>query len=181
MYRRISIVGITLIAVTAPLSSAQAASRPAHVAGVSVGDSCLVGTWHDNQGFFSTLWNGQKVKLHGGGGDIDHISADGTDHDNWMHSKPSYGTYQGYRLKETVRGHNLLRFHKVAAHKLRNVELGWSSGSTNKYVYRGSHYTGYLNQSGTSASYYRCNATTLTWTTKKGKVLGTETRLSRTP
>lgn len=142
-------------------------------------DHCLVGTWHDNRGLSSTQWDGQKVVMHMRGGDIDHIASNGHDHDSWMHAKPEYGTYQGYRLKEVVRGHNLLVFRKTGTGRMRATERGWSSGSTNRYVYRGQHSTGYLNQSGHSTVRYRCTAKKLTWLTKKGTVSGTETRISR--
>ena len=53
--------------------------------------------------------DGHYVAPHGGGGDIDHISADGTDEDTWgAKAKPLCGTYQGRTLKEVLHGQNIL-------------------------------------------------------------------------
>jgi hypothetical protein len=154
-----------------------AAKRPA------IGDSCLVGTWHDNAGKTTTNWDGHTVKMHAGGGDVDHIFASGIDKDNWQSSKPIVGKYQGHKLTEQIRGHNKVRFAaRPNAHpaKLTITELGWTAKSSNRFVYRGQHSTGYLNQSGTIASTYRCTSTTLTYL-MKGKVVSTETRVSTKP
>jgi hypothetical protein len=171
-----------VIAGVAPIVSANGVSgATTHLQAAGIGDQCLVGTWHDRGGLSSTLWKDQKVVMHFKGGDIDHIFATGTDSNNWKPSKPLYGTSQGYRLKETIRGINSLKFHKIGKGKLLVDEQGWSVNSTNKYVYRGQHSTGYLNQTGHAIQYYRCTARKLTWLTKKGKVTGTETRVSHTP
>jgi hypothetical protein len=148
-----------------------------------IGDGCLVGTWHDKAGRTSTLWQGHRVPMRAGGGDIDHIAGNGIDHDNWRKSKPIVGHYAGHRLTERIRGVHKQRLTATGhghSGTLTIVNRGWSAHSTNTYVYRGHHSTGYLNQSGSVTVRYRCNATTLRLI-KKGKVVGTENRLSRKP
>jgi hypothetical protein len=152
-----------------------------HATKPRIGHRCLIGTWRDGKGVSSTLWNGHKVKMRYGGGDVDHIHASGRDTDNWTHSKPFIGKVKGHKLKEVIRGHNVLHFKSIGRHKLRTTEKGWSKGSTNRYVYRGKHVHGYLNQHGHHTQYFRCTAKTLTWKTKKGKVVGKEFRISRKP
>lgn len=180
---------LTLSLLTGSVTALVVGGLPATTAGATlttspaVGDKCLIGTWHDNPGRTSTIWNGQKVPMRAGGGDVDHIAANGIDHDNWHKSKPNVGTYAGHRLTERIRGVNSQQLTATGhghTRTLKIVELGWTSNSTNKYVYRGHHSTGYLNQTGTFKVRYRCSATTLRYI-KKGKVVGTETRLSSKP
>jgi hypothetical protein len=132
----------------------------------------------------STKWNGTTVVMHAGGGDVDHITKSGIDHDSWAKSAPLVGRFRGHPLTETVRGVNKLSIHagKVAHHaSLTMTELGWTSTSTNRYVYRGHHSKGYLNQTGVHIVRYRCSSTTLTFLGHRGHVIGTETRLSDKP
>jgi hypothetical protein len=183
MMWRYSVVAASLAGLAiAGLPAAHAgAARPSRT---SVGDSCLVGTWHDNHGKTSTRWNGHQVAMRAGGGDVDHISASGIDHDNWAKSLPIVGTYLGHRLTEKVRGENtqLIHAHTVNHHAVITVtERGWSAKSSNRYVYRGKHSTGYLNQTGVHTYRYRCTATRLILMGPKGHVSGSETRLSTSP
>ncbi|HEX3824082.1 MAG TPA: hypothetical protein VHV79_06435 [Mycobacteriales bacterium] len=174
-----SLVGLgapSVFAMTAVSGAAGAAS-----AAPKVGDSCLIGTWHDNASKTTTQWNGKTVKMHTKGGDIDHIRASGVDHDSWAKAKPLYGTVSGHKLTEVIRGHNLLHLlAKPHAHRVIYTEDGWTPKSTNRYVYRGDHSKGYLNQTGSYASPYRCTAKKLTFL-REGKVVDTETRLSTKP
>jgi hypothetical protein len=172
------IAGLVTVGLPAAAASGAPSAKPA------VGDPCLIGTWHDNAGTTSTLWNHKKVVMHAGGADIDHINAAGIDHDNWRRSKRLVGTSAGYKLVEHIRGVNTEKMVASGSddkRKLKVTEQGWAKHSTNKYIYNGHHYTGYLNQSGHSTARYRCTAKTLTWLTHKGKVRGTETRTSRKP
>jgi len=167
----------------ASLTGAQVAS--AHTSAVSTlgGHSCLVGTWRDDGGLTSTTWDGHTVAMHGGAGNLDHISANGTDHDSWgSKSKPLYGKYRGHTLREVIRGRNTITIRgKAHSDKLRLTEDGWSSGSTNTYTYEGHTYSGYLNQSGTFTEYFRCTAHKLTWRSNKLIFTDAETRISRKP
>lgn len=160
------------------LPGAGGAARPA---GPKIGDRCLVGTWRDRGGVTSTTVDKTRVRLTYHGGDVDHIHATGWDHDSWTHSKPLVGRYKGHRIEQRIRGHNLLRLRVVGGHKLRTTEKGWSKGSTSRYVYRGHHLTGTLPQHGHYVQRFRCTAKTLTFLTSKGKVVSTETRVSRRP
>jgi len=179
MLKSLAATGIVTVLLAMSAPAAIAGSSRSEEAGSSI-PKCLVGTWHDNAGTTSTEWDGHRVTMHAGGGDVDHITAKGVDHDNWYKSKPAYGTYQGSRLKETIRGINKITF-TVSKGKIHVTEDGWNSKATNKYVYRGQHSTGYLNQTGHSTVRYRCTAKKLTYLNKKGKVTGTETRKSRKP
>jgi hypothetical protein len=166
--------------VVAGVPAAQAA--PAHASRTSVGDRCLIGTWHDNHNRTSTRMNGKRVVMHAGGGDVDHIAASGVDHDSWADSLPLVGRYLHHPLTEQVRGENTQLIHSSRKHHhlvMTVTEQGWSVHSTNRYTYRGKHFSGYLNQSGVHTYRFRCTATTLTFLGPKGKVTGTETRLSR--
>lgn len=168
-----------LVALTATTS--QGASATTSRTQASIGDKCLVGTWRQNVQPQTTKWNGTVVKMRYGGGDIDHFFANGTERDDWNHSKDFVGAYQGYRLVEWIRGSHTETLRVVAPRQLRASGGQWSSGSSNTYSYRGHTYVGYLNNGGTWTDYYRCSTTTLTWLSKSGKKLSTETRLSRTP
>jgi hypothetical protein len=147
-----------------------------------IGDSCLVGTWRDGEGHSSIRWDGHLVAMHGGEGDIDHVSADGTDEDTWgTRSKSLYGRYKGHTLKETFRGHNTLTIHATKhGHRISVTEDGWSAGSTNKYVYEGRTSSGYLSQHGTNYYNYICTASKFKWRYKHHTV-DSETRISRIP
>jgi hypothetical protein len=177
----------TSIATCAALAALLVGGLPAGAAGgtpgkqPALGDACLVGTWHDNPGQTTTTWNSQKVKMHYRGGDIDHIAASGLDSDNWRHAKKAVGTAAGYKLVEQVSGVNHLKFKVIRKGVLRTTEKGWSSHSKNIYHYQGQRYVGYLKQSGHHKQHYSCTAHTLTFKTKKGKVLETETRTSKKP
>lgn len=177
-HRLISAGGIAAVVLVmgSAAHAAPAAHRPPRPKGL---DSCLVGTWHDHAGPSSTRWNGHLVKMHYRGGDIDHIARSGVDHDNWVHAKRSVGTYQGSQLTELIRGHNLLTFKQAGKGRLHVTEDGWSNDSTNTYVYQGQHSTGILNPSGHWTDYYRCTAHKLSWLSRSGKVLSTETRRSK--
>jgi hypothetical protein len=180
---RYSVVGLGVAGlVVAGLPAATAGAAPSKTP--AVGDRCLIGTWRDNHGVTSTKWNGHTVKMRAGGRDFDHISASGIDRDGWNSSKPLVGKLAGHRLTERVRGTNTLLFR---AHRhghvntLVETEKGWGKHSINRYVYRGKHSTGYLNQTGTFTLQFRCSLTTLTYLGKKGRVRGTETRVSFEP
>lgn len=175
-----SVAGLTVAG--APVTHAAPAQAASAQAGrTSVGNHCLVGTWHDNHNRTSTRMNGKRVVMHAGGGDIDHIAASGVDHDNWAASLPLVGPYLHHPLTEQVRGKNTQLIHASRQHHhlvMTVTELGWSAHSSNRYTYRGKHFTGYLNQSGVHTYRFRCTVTTLTFLGPKGKVTGTETRLS---
>lgn len=142
---------------------------------------CLVGTWRDSAGRMYTTWDGHRVTMHGGGGDIDHIFAAGIDQDSWNSSKPFYGRYQGHRLEEIMRGDNTLSLvDTVHGNELRIVEDGWSTGSTNKYIYESRTIAGYPAKNGSSTmTYFRCTARTLTW--YSDGIVNTEIRISHQP
>lgn len=166
----------------ASLPAAQAA--PARSAHHSIGDKCLIGTWVNGHSQSKTIFNGVKVVMHAGGGDVDHISKSGIDHDNWMKSMPLVGKYRGHPLTEQIRGKNkqLLHASKVGHHReLTVTERGWAPGSTNRYLYRGHHRPGFLTMTGTHTYRFRCTATTLTLMGPKKHVIGVETRISRKP
>jgi hypothetical protein len=184
--RRLALLaGITGLALVAlPLGDASAnrlalSSSPPP----PIGDNCLIGTWQAGRGVASTLYRGETVRMHFRGGDIDHISGSGVDHDNWKHAKPAVGRLHGHNLVEQVRGVNRTRLRAArhhGTHTLSVTERGWSRSSTNRFVYRGKHSRGYLRQSGTSTVNYRCTARKLTLR-RHGKVIERETRLSRKP
>jgi hypothetical protein len=144
-----------------------------------VGDHCLIGTWHDNAIKTSTYFEGHKVHMRYGGGDIDHISASGIDHNTWIHAKPLIGSYRGHRLKQVIHGYQRLLFKVTGPHRLRNTEKGWTKSSTNSYHYRGKHHAGVLPKSGVTHERFHCTAKTLTLTTTHGTVLARETRIAR--
>ena len=149
----------------------------------TVGDSCLVGTWQDGSGNTSSTFDGVKVTMHGGGGDIDHISSNGNDQDAWGSGvKPFYGTYRGHTLKQIMRGENVTTISASPRNHTVSVKQdGWSSGSTNTFYYEGKTYNGYFGPTGQVYSYtYQCNSKTLVWETS-GRAVDTETRISRTP
>jgi hypothetical protein len=179
----LGVAGVLLSAtVVAGLPAANAAAERSK--GPAVGDRCLIGTWRDNGGVTSTRWNGHHVKMHARGGDFDHIHASGLDRDGWDSSKRLVGKLAGHRLTERVRGNNslLLRAHRHAHGGIVvETEQGWGKRATNRYVYRGKHSRGYLNQTGTFTFRFRCTLTTLTFLGKKGGVRGTETRVSFKP
>jgi hypothetical protein len=173
------VVVATVIGVLAhsAIGSVSSAAKP-----VGIGDSCLIGTWRDGEGHNSTRWNGQQVSMYGGGGDIDHMSASGTDEDTWgVESKPLYGTYQGHALKEMIRGYNTLAIHAMkSGHRLSVTEDGWSAASTNRFVYEGRRYSGYLSQHGTTYYNYECTASKFKLV-EGNRTVDRETRISRIP
>jgi hypothetical protein len=175
--------GVAVLVIGAiPASTSASPTHSSHKK--KIGDSCLVGTWRDEGGKTSTLWDGTKVPMHYHGGDVDHIKSNGHDHDNWKNAKKLTGHVNGSKLTEHIHGKNTVRFstsghgHKAS---VTEKEKGWSNGSTNKYHYRGKHVKGYLSQTGSSTVHYTC--TSKKWKTynKKGKVVGTEKRLSNKP
>lgn len=163
------------------LPAANGVPSAPHASKVTLGNACLVGTWRDGPSPSSTTWDGHPVAMAFGGGDIDHINAQGVDHDSFTHAKPFIGTFRKHQLKETIRGNNLLQLRALSGNRLRRTEKGWSKASTNRYVYRGQHVTGTLIQTGKSVAHYRCSATTLTFLTTHGKVIAKEKRISRKP
>jgi hypothetical protein len=170
---------LTLGLPAATASTVVAAHKPA-----AVGDRCLIGTWRDNGGTTTTRWNGHTVTMHTRGGDFDHIAASGRDRNTWADSKALVGRFGGHRLTERVRGQNSLLLRATSSATGGTVvetEQGWLARSTNRYVYRGQHSTGYLNQTGSFSFSFRCTLTTLTFLAKGGKVLSSETRLSFEP
>jgi hypothetical protein len=149
-----------------------------------VGDACLVGTWRDHGYQTTTTDNGTVVQLTGRSGNVDHISAAGTDSDVYgPTSLPFYGAYNGSTLEEALQGEDIVSLHaNPQKHQVTEVDHGWTVNSTSKYVYQGSTNTGTLNKpSGKPVVYgYRCTASTLTWLLK-GKVNDVETRVSNKP
>jgi predicted Ser/Thr protein kinase len=149
-----------------------------------IGDACLVGTWRDGGYHTTTTYNGTTVQLVGGSGNIDHISAAGTDTDVYGPSSlPFYGTYGGSTLEEALQGEEMFSLHaNPRDHRATRVDHGWTVGSTTKYVYQGSTINGIFNKPDTTPTTYSygCTATTLTWA-YKGKVDDTETRVSTKP
>jgi hypothetical protein len=181
--RALVVLGAAGLAV-AMLPAGSAGADPARGGHHSIGAKCLVGTWVANHGRTTTRFNGLNVVMHAGGGDVAHIAASGVSHDNWAKSLPLVGNYRGHPLTEHIRGVNKQRLHaaKVGHHlELTVTELGWSPDSTNRYLYRGHHRPGYLNQVGVHTYRFTCTATTLTFKGPKGHVIGTETRTSRKP
>lgn len=183
-----AVVALSAAGITAaglPMATAGAAGATAAGAGSArIGDRCLVGTWRDHGGRTSTNWNGHKVTMHSRGGDFDHISASGVDHDSWHSSKPLVGRFQHHRITERIRGFNtlLLRTHGRPGHRSVTMsERGWSAHSRNTFVYRGKRSTGYLSQSGRVSVGFRCSLTTLTFLSRHGHVIGRETRVSFKP
>ena len=168
-----------LRASTKPTPKPTPASKPP-----PIGDACLVGTWQDNGGHSTTTYNSTTVQLTGGGGNLDHIAASGTDNDVFgPTSLPFYGTYNGSTLEEALQGEQVLSLRaNPGKHQLTFVSRGWTVGSTVKYVYQGSTTTGTFNTptSTPTVDGYRCTASTLTWLAK-GKVTDTETRASDKP
>jgi hypothetical protein len=177
----IAVFGVAFLVAAGLPASTATASVAASAKAPAVGDSCLVGTWHDNGGKTTTQWNGKTVKMRTGGGDVDHISASGIDHASWATSKVEVGKVRGHRLTERIRGHNKVRIlANPHAHTVVYTELGWTPKSSNRYVYLGKHSKGYLNQTGKFTTHYHCSATKLIFRSK-GKAVDTETRLSTKP
>jgi hypothetical protein len=177
---------VALVAVGLPATTASAASSAvvAKHKPAAVGDRCLIGTWRDNGGTTTTRWNGHTVRMHTRGGDFDHIAASGHDRSTWADSKTLVGRFDGHRLTERVRGQNSLLLRATSSPSGGTVveaEQGWAARSTNRYVYRGQHSRGYLNQSGDFSFAFSCSLTTLRFLTKSGKVASSETRLSFEP
>jgi hypothetical protein len=168
--------GLVAIGLPAANARTEVAAAPA-----AVGNSCLVGTWHDNGGRTTTRFEGHRVVMRARGGDIDHIAASGLDLDSWSGSKPAVGTYRGHRLVETITGQNSLGLQAKGG-TLTYTEKGWTSRSKNRYVYRGKKSKGYFNPVGmTFTTKYTCSATRLRFFGPRGRPVGSETRLSSTP
>ena len=147
----------------------------------SVGDACLIGTWRDGGDAFSTDWYGHLVRVSGGAGNIDHISADGSDDDAWGTSAPFYGTYEGKTLKMVERGDHLSKIKATQKdHQLTSTDEGWTSGSYVSYLYDGKTVAGQFSKVNPWGASYSCTATTLKWFSKNSLV-DTETRISKTP
>jgi hypothetical protein len=146
----------------------------------AIGDRCLIGTWRDNGGRTTTRWLGHTVTMRTHGGGFDHITASGHDRNSWGTSKRLIGSFRGHRLVEQIRGENhlLLRAHGGT---LVETEQGWAKRSSNRYLYRGKHSRGYLDQAGSFTFTLRCSLTTLTLIGPGGKVRGSETRVSFQP
>lgn len=161
-------------------ASARASSPPKPPA---VGDACLVGTWRDNGYDTTTTWDGTTVAMQGAAGNLDHISASGADVNTYgSGTAPLYGTYKGSTLEEVYKGTVVSTIRaNPATHTASVVDHGWSSGSSNTYVYQGRSTTGYFNKAtGTADKFsYTCSATTLDWIVD-GKA-DAETRVSTNP
>ena len=81
-----------------------------------VGDACLVGTWRDHGYHTTTKYNGVTVQLTGGSGNVDHITASGTDTDVYgPNALPFYGTYNGSTLEEAPRVKTLSACTRIRA------------------------------------------------------------------
>jgi hypothetical protein len=181
----IATAGLAAIGLPAATGATTLATNPhALAAPPPLGNTCLVGTWHDNGGWTSTQWNGSQVSLQAGGGDVDHIASTGLDTDSFAKAKPAVGTYRKHRLTQRVHGTNSLQL-RATGHgkhaKLRYVEKGWTAASSIHFAYHGHHTTGYLSQEGVHSYHYTCTAKKLTIFGHKGNVLETETRTSRKP
>jgi hypothetical protein len=181
------LAGLTgLIVAVVPAGGASAGARAragSHPTASAIGDNCLIGTWHADGGRATMLYRGTNVTMHLRGGDIDHISRSGIDHDNWKKSKPAVGRLHGHKLTERIRGVNRLRLSAARHHgtpTLTVTESGWSKSRSNRFVYRGKHSRGFLSSTGASQARYRCTAQRLTLR-RHGKVIERETRLSRKP
>jgi hypothetical protein len=145
----------------------------------TVGDACLIGTWKDGVGTESTDWDGHLVPLRGGAGNVDHISADGTDDDAWDTSAPFYGTYDKKTLKMVKRGDDLSQIQATPNdHKVTVTEKGWTSGSYVTYSYNRRNMSGHYNKTNPWSASYSCTSTTLKWI-YNNKVIDTETRISK--
>ena len=149
-----------------------------------VGDACLVGTWRDRGYHTTTTFDGATVPLSGGAGNVDHISAAGTDTDVYgPDALPFYGTYNGSSLEEALIGEDVVSLHaNPRTHLVVKVDQGWTVSSSAKYVYQGNTNTATFNKpDGNPVTYgYRCTASTLTWILK-GKVSDAESRVSDQP
>lgn len=143
--------------------------------------ACWVGTWRDGHERETTDFNGQVIRMHYSGGDVDHFYARGIDKDNWSKAHAEYGTYRHARVKETIRGLLVQHLHTLGPHRFRVTSGHWTKSSTNTYVYKGVTTQGYLNRTSPFTSRYSCTATTLKYFDKKGKVVGVERRISRKP
>jgi serine/threonine protein kinase len=180
--RKYLAVGVPLVLAAAALGAYFGLS-PSPPKPPAVGDACLIGTWRDGGFDTTTTYNGTTVTMRGAGGNLDHISASGTDQDVYgTGTAPLYGTYQGSSLEEIYKGSVVTQIRAdPATHTAAVVDRGWSPGSTNTYVYKGQTTTGYFNKAtGTpQKSSYSCTATTLKWTT--GGQTDAETRVSTTP
>jgi hypothetical protein len=149
-----------------------------------IGDACLVGTWQSHGNQTTTQYDGSTVTVTGGSGNVDHITAAGTDTDVYgPDTLPFYGTYEGSSLKQDTLGEDILSVHaNPRTHVVTLVDRGWTEGSTNNYVYQGSNVSGIFTKP-SSTPYkqgYKCTATTLTYTSA-GKVVEVETRTSAVP
>jgi Protein kinase domain len=149
-----------------------------------VGDACLVGSWRDDGGQATAIYNGTTVRVTGEAGNVDHIAASGTDTDIFgPDAFPEYGTYNGNPLEVELQGEQMLTLRaNLRKHELTYVNMGWTVGSSSKYVYQGSTTSGTFSKPSTApvTENYRCTATTFTWLLH-GKAVDTETRLSTRP
>jgi hypothetical protein len=149
-----------------------------------VGDACLVGSWRDDGGQATAIYNGTTVQMTGEAGNVDHIAASGTDTDIFGPDVlPEYGTYHGNPLEVELQGEQMLTLRaNLGKHELTYVNMGWTVGSSSKYVYQGSTTSGTFSKPSTApvTENYRCTATTFTWLLH-GKAVDTETRLSTRP
>jgi hypothetical protein len=149
-----------------------------------VGDACLVGTWRDHGYHTTTKYNSVPVQLTGGSGNVDHITASGTDTDVYGPDVlPFYGTYNGSTLEEAIQGEDMMSLHaNPRTHRVTKVDHGWTVGSTAKYTYQGSTNSGTFGQPDSTPTVYSysCTSTTLTWALK-GKVTDVESRVSNKP
>jgi hypothetical protein len=143
-----------------------------------------VGTWRDHGYHTTTTYNGATVQLTGGSGNVDHITASGTDTDVYGPDVlPFYGTYNGSTLEEALQGEDMFSLHaNPRNHQITKVDHGWTVSSSAKYVYQGSTNTGTFGKPDNKpvTSGYRCTASTLSWITK-GKVTDVESRVSNKP
>ncbi|HEY7276268.1 MAG TPA: hypothetical protein VH594_09895 [Trebonia sp.] len=149
-----------------------------------IGDACLVGTWRDHGYHTTTTFNGVTVQMTGGSGNVDHLTASGTETDVYgSNALPFYGTYNGGTLEEELLGEDMSSLRaNPRNHQITKVDHGWTVASSAKYVYQGSTNTGTFGKpSNKPVIYgYRCTASTLTWLLK-GKVNDVETRVSSKP
>ena len=149
-----------------------------------IGDACLVGTWRDHGYHTTTTYNGVTVQLTGGSGNVDHITASGTETDVYgSDALPFYGTYNGSTLEEELLDEDVSSLRaNPRNHQITRVDHGWTVSSSAKYVYQGSTNTGTLGKPDNKpvTSSYQCTASTLSWITM-GKVTDVESRMSNKP
>ena len=99
-----------------------------------IGDACLVGTWRDHGYHTTTTYNGVTVQMTGGSGNVDHITASGTETDVYgSDALPFYGTYNGSTLEEELLDEDVSSLRaNPRNHQITRVDHGWTVSSSAK-------------------------------------------------